>query len=188
MIDPKYDGGMPDYLQHLIKPEPGTGLSSPITHFSHAPDVKELDPSRYGAGIPGDERSRVLKRPGGVKERAYGYLGAPGQVKPEPGLGPHAYQGQANDLYDLHKDPLKLALLATEANRTNPLGNFNPGVVNTAQAQNDMERMAKEHGYSGVANPKAAYPMAALFNKTPVQPTTSDDSVAKALRLTAPAA
>jgi hypothetical protein len=183
MVDPKYEGGMPDYLQHLIKPEPGTGLSSPITHFSPSPDVKELDPGRYGTGIKGDERARVLKRPGGVKERVYGYLGAPNQVKPEPGLGPYAYAGQANDLYDLTHDPVRLGLLATEANRSNPLGNFNPGVVNTAQAQNDTERMAKEHGYSGVANPKAAYPMAAVFGKVPVTPAAGSDVVDRALEM-----
>jgi hypothetical protein len=184
MIDPKYEGGMPDYVQKHIAPEPGTGFSSPISHYSTSPDVKELDPSRYGTGIPGDERSRVLKRPGGVKERAYGYLGAPGAVPPEPGLGPHAYAGRASNLYDMTKDPLQLGTLATEANRNSPLGNFNPGAVNQGQAMNDFERMAKEHGYSGVANPKATYPMAALFNKTPVQLAASDDTVQRALRLT----
>ena len=122
-----------------------------------------------------------MKRPGGVKERAYGYLGTPDQIKSEPGLGPHTFTGQAHGLYDLAKDPIRLGLLAAESNRRSPLGNFNPGVVNQAQAMNDTERMAKEHGYSGVANP-----MAALFDKTPVQPAAQDDSVQKALRLTAP--
>lgn len=186
MNDPKYEGGVPDYLQHLIKPGPGEGISSPITHFSHEPGLTELDPARYGTGIPGDERSRVMKRPGGVKERVYGYLGTPSSVKPEPGLGPNASTGKAHGLYDLSADPLRLALLAQELNRNSPLGNFNPGVVNQGQAMNDTERMAKEHGFSGVANPNAAYPMAALFNKTPVTPVKQDDTMQRALRLTAP--
>jgi hypothetical protein len=186
MNRPDYEGGMPDYVQKHVEHEPGTGFSSPITHYSPSADVKELDPSRYGTGIPGDERSRVLKRPGGVKERAYGYLGTPQSTKPEPGLGSNAFVGQAHGLYDLTSDPIKLGLLAQESNRRSPLGNFNPGTVNQAQAMNDVERMAKEHGYSGVANPKAVYPMAAMFNKTPVQPAPQDDTVNKALQLTAP--
>jgi hypothetical protein len=186
MNRPDYEGGMPDYVQKHIKPEPGTSFSSPISHYSHDPGIKELDPSKYGTGIPGDERSRIMKHPGSVQQRAYGYLGAPGAVKPEPGLGQHAYAGQAENLYDLTKDPAKLHLLAQESNRTSPLGNFNPGVVNQAQTMNDVERMAKEHGYSGVANPKAAYPMAAMFGKVPVQPAPQDDTVQRALRATAP--
>ena len=35
---------------------------------------------------------------------------------------------------------------------------------------NDIERMAKEYGYEGVANPKAAFPMAAVFNPKEVRP------------------
>jgi hypothetical protein len=186
MIQPEYDGAMPDYIQPLIRPDEGTGMSSPLTHFSHEPDLQELDPTRYGTGIKGDERFRVTRRPGAVQQRAYGYLGTPGQVKPESGLGRHAYTAQGENLYDLSTDPAKLMMLARESNRTSPLGNFNPGMVENDQAMNDAERMAKEYGYSGVANPKAMFPMAAVFNKTPVQPAQQDDIVQKALKITGP--
>ena len=170
MLRPDYAGGLPEHTQKLSRPAPGTGMSSQITHFSHRPDLTELDPSHYGSGIAGDERLRLTKRPGAVYPRAYGYLDRPGGVIPEEGLGGHAYRGQLHDLYDMSKDPMKLGLLAAEANRKNPLGNFNPGTVDNDQAMNDTERMAKEYGYSGVANPNAAFPMMASFGKVPVKP------------------
>ncbi len=168
MHDPQYKGGMPGYLQKLIQP-PSAGMSSPMTHFSNEPNLTELDPSKYGTGIKGDERARLRAYPGAVKERAYAYLGKPGQVKPEPGLGPHAYEAEGHGLYDLTADPHDFKTLARESNRRSWLGTSNPGMVDPSQFQNDIERLAKEYGYKGVANPKAAYPMAANFYPVPVR-------------------
>ena len=168
-LDMHYSGGMPDYMRPLIKPAPGTTMKSPLTHFSTEPDLKKTDPKRYGTGIMGDERDRLTSGPGAVKDRSYFYLGEPDQVTPEEGLGPHRYRGEAEGLYDLSEDPLKFGTLARESNR-NPWGSTsNPGVIDRRAAQNDMERLAKEYGYSGVANPKAAFPMAAMFEETPVE-------------------
>jgi hypothetical protein len=172
-MDPAYKGGMPDYVAKLIKPE--GGMSSPMTHFSHASDLTELDPDRYGTGIAGDEAGR-LNAPGAVKPRSYFYLGEPDKVTPElmlgenkAQLGSHAYTAQGEHLYDMTADPQGLVKLARASNRNSPLSNFNPGSVNQASMANDVERLAKEYGYSGVANPNAAFPMATVFERTPVK-------------------
>ena len=168
-LSPEYQGGMPDYVRQVIKPEPGTGFSSALTHYSTIPDMEQTDPSRYGTGIPGDEASRLRSRPGGVKERSYFYLGEPEAVTPEEGLGSYRYRAQAENLYDITKDPLNLKTLARESNRMPWTSNFNPGTVEPGQFANDLERMVKEYGYTGFANPNAAFPMAVTFDPTQVE-------------------
>lgn len=168
-LDPEYQGGMPEYMRPVIKPEPGTGFSSALTHYSTVPDMERTDPSRYGTGIPGDEASRLRSRPGGVKERSYFYLGEPEAVTPEEGLGSYRYRAEASDLYDITKDPLNLKPLARESNRMPWSSNFNPGTVEPGQFANDLERLVKEYGYKGFANPNAAFPMAVTFDPTQVE-------------------
>lgn len=168
-LDPEYKGGMPEYMRSVIKPEPGTGFSSALTHYSTVPDMERTDPSRYGTGIPGDEASRLRSRPGGVKERSYFYLGEPEAVTPEEGLGSYRYRAEASDLYDITKDPLNLKPLARESNRMPWSSNFNPGTVEPGQFANDLERLVKEYGYKGFANPNAAFPMAVTFDPTQVE-------------------
>jgi hypothetical protein len=165
-----YAGGMPDYIQPMIKPAPGTAMQSPLTHFSTEPDLSSLDPARYGTGIAGDEASRLRSAPGAVKNRSYFYLGEPASVMPEAGLGPHAYVSHSPSLYNMADDPAEIVRLAREANRTPWSSNLNPGSIDQARFMNDIERMAKEYGYEGVANPKAAFPMAAVFNPKEVRP------------------
>jgi hypothetical protein len=46
---------------------------------------------------------------------------------------------------------------------------YNQGVTYPLQEANDMERLVKEYGYEGMANPKASKPMAIMFNETPVR-------------------
>lgn len=168
-LDPEYKGGMPEYMRPVIKPEPGTGFSSALTHYSTVPDMERTDPSRYGTGIPGDEASRLRSRPGGVKERSYFYLGEPEAVTPEEGLGSYRYRTEASDLYDITKDPLNFKTLARESNRMPWSSNFNPGTVEPGQFANDLERLVKEYGYKGFANPNAAFPMAVTFDPTQVE-------------------
>lgn len=168
-LSPDYQGGMPEYMRQVIKPEPGTGFSSALTHYSTVPDMERTDPSRYGTGIPGDEASRLRSRPGGVKERSYFYLGEPEAVTPEEGLGSYRYRAEASDLYDITKDPLNLKPLARESNRMPWSSNFNPGTVEPGQFANDLERLVKEYGYKGFANPNAAFPMAVTFDPTQVE-------------------
>ncbi len=168
-LDMNYQGGMPEYIRSVIRPEEGTYFSSPLTHYSTIPDMEKTDPSRYGTGIPGDEASRLRSMPGAVKDRSYFYLGEPGEVPPEEGLGPYRYRGEAERLYDITKDPMGFKTLARESNRMPWSSNFNPGMVDPGRFANDIERLTKEYGYQGFANPNAAFPMAVTFDPTQVE-------------------
>lgn len=186
-LSPDYQGGMPEYMRQVIKPEPGTGFSSALTHYSTVPDMERTDPSRYGTGIPGDEASRLRSRPGGVKERSYFYLGEPETVTPEEGLGSYRYRAEASDLYDITKDPLNLKPLARESNRMPWSSNFNPGTVEPGQFANDLERLVKEYGYKGFANPNAAFPMAVTFDPTQVERRATGGHITTLRRMSDPA-
>ena len=173
-LSPNYAGGMPEYIQKLIKPAKGTTMSSPLTHFSNEYGLTQLDPARYGTGIAGDESARLMTptgeaKSGAVRDRSYYYLGEPSSVNPEAGLGHHVYTTESKKLYDASADPLNLMTLAKESNRSPHLSNFNPGAVNQQKMMNDFERLVKEYGYEGVANPNAAFPMAAVFNPKDVK-------------------
>ena len=164
--DVNYKGGMPEYIQPLIKPNPETAKSTFLTHFSNEPNLTFTDPSRYGSGIAGAESERLKNYSGAVKDRSYFYTGNPEQVKPEPGLGAYKYISEANNLYDISQDPLKLRTLAQEANRTPWRSNVNAG--QTYNVESDLERLIKEHGYQGYMTGDVTAPSAALFYKTPV--------------------
>jgi hypothetical protein len=140
-----------------------------LTHFSNKPDLTFTDPRKYGTGIKGAEADRLMNYPGAVRDRSYFYMGEPGTVSPEPGLGVNRYRGEASSLYDITQDPLDFQVLAREANRTPYTSKANQGVTYPLQNANDVERMVKEYGYQGMANPKATKPMAIMFKETPVR-------------------
>lgn len=168
-LDPKYAGGMPSYLEAANRPAKGTETQSVLTHFSHNPELQFVDPKRYGTGIKGAEAERLRDFPGGVRDRSYFYMGEPGAVKPEPGLGVNRYRGEASSLYDITQDPLNFRVLARESNRTPYTAKYNQGITSPLQEANDIERLVKEYGYQGMANPKASKPMAIMFKETPVR-------------------
>jgi len=89
-------------------------------------------------------------------------------VSPEPGLAFNRYRGEASSLYDITHDPLEFRALAREANRTPFTSKYNQGMTYPTQDANDMERLIREYGYQGMANPKASKPMAIMFDQTPV--------------------
>ena len=180
MIDLSYSGGMPDYIQTVIRPDPSTTASSMLTHFSHSPDIQLLDPSRYGTGIKGREMERLMNTQNPVMQRSYAYTGDPSMVRPEPGLGRHRYGATSQSLYDLSADPLMLRTLAAEANRTPWTAKYNPGVANPDQAFTDVERMAKEYGFEGLMNPQQG--TAIMYNPTPVQPFQAGGAVKSKLK------
>ena len=169
-IDPKFTGGMPDYLSAANRPAKGTESQSVLTHFSNSPDLQMLDPTRYGTGIKGAEAERLRDYAGGVKDRSYVYLGEPGTVFPESGLGVNRYRGESQNLYDITKDPLGFRPLAREANRVPFTAKYNQGITYPLQEANDYERLVKEYGYEGMINPNASKPMGIMFRPTPVQP------------------
>ena len=107
---------------------------------------------------------------GGVKDRSYVYLGEPGTVAPEPGLGVNRYRGESQNLYDITKDPLAFRELARESNRTPFTAKVNAGITSPLQEANDYERLVKEYGYEGMINPNASKPIGIMFRPTPVQP------------------
>jgi hypothetical protein len=167
-MNPQFAGGIPDYLAAANKPMPGTSIQSPLTHFSNEPGLTFTDPRMYGTGIKGAEAER-LAEPGAVRDRSYFYMGEPGSVLPEPGLGVNRYRGESSNLYDITQDPLNFNVLARESNRTPYTAKYNQGIAYPAQDANDIERLVREYGYEGMANPKASKPMAIMFDKTPVQ-------------------
>lgn len=168
-LSPKYTGGMPSYLEAANRPVKGTETQSVLTHFSNDPNLTLLDPKRYGTGIKGAEAERLRDYAGGVKDRSYFYLGEPGAVAPEAGLGVNRYRGEASSLYDITQDPLNFQRLARESNRTPFTAKYNQGMTYPLQDANDVERLVKEYGYQGMANPKATKPMAIMFKETPVR-------------------
>jgi hypothetical protein len=167
-LSAEYKGGMPDYVRKLITPEKGTETQSVLTHYSNRPDLRFTDPKLYGTGIKGAEAER-LKDPSAVRDRSYFYMGEPGTVSAEPGLGVNRYRGEASSLYDITQDPLDFRVLARESNRTPYTSKYNQGVTSPLQDANDMERLVREYGYQGMANPKASKPMAIMFDQTPVE-------------------
>ena len=172
-IDPKFAGGLPDYLSAANRPVKGTETQSVLTHYSHNPDLQMLDPARYGTGIKGAEAERLRDFAGGVKDRSYVYLGEPGTISPESGLGVNRYRGESQNLYDITKDPLSFRALARESNRTPFTAKVNAGITSPLQEANDYERLVKEYGYEGMINPNASKPMGIMFKPTPVQPRKS---------------
>ena len=168
-LSTEYAGGMPSYLEAANRPAKGTETQSVLTHFSNDPNLQMLDPKRYGTGIKGAEAERLRDYAGGVKDRSYFYMGEPGTVAPEPGLGVNRYRGDASSLYDITQDPLNFQTLARESNRTPFTAKYNQGITHPLQDANDIERLIKEYGYQGMANPKASKPMAIMFKETPVR-------------------
>lgn len=166
-LDIGYKGGMPEYIQSLSKPSLGTTASEMLTHFSHSPDVKFLDPSKYGSGIAGEEMNRLKYAVNPVMERSYAYTGDPAKIKPEPGLGPYRYGARGESLYDVMADPMKFRMLAAEANRVPFTSQANKGLTDPFQSFTDVERMVKEYGYEGMMNPEQG--TAILYRQTPVQ-------------------
>jgi hypothetical protein len=166
-LDIGYTGGMPGYLQGLISPKPGTGLSERLTHYSNVPDLTATDPFMYGSGIRGREMERLRGTQNPVMERSYFYAGDPASVRPESGLGPYRYGAEAENLYDVTKDPLMFRALAAEANRAPFTAKYNQGLTDPNQAFTDIERMAKEYGYSGLLNPQQR--TAIMYQRVPVK-------------------
>jgi len=168
-LSTEYNGGMPEYVRSLVKPKTGTTFSSSLTHFSRDPNMTMTDPTLYGTGLKGDERDRIFGMPGGVANRSYFYLGDPRRVSPEPGLGSQRYSSSSENLYNWNQDPLGLWNISQELNRAPATAKNDPAWIKMPQAKNDVERLAKEYGYSGIANTKHRYPMAVMFDPTPVQ-------------------
>jgi hypothetical protein len=135
----------------------------PFVHFSRSPSIAQLEPRMYGTGIKGQEAGRLADAPD-IKPRSYFYVDKP-DVRPEQGLGPHKYQGIAEDIYPLHDDPLGLSAIAKQKSLDPYLMSQGIQQVNEAQHLNELERLIKQAGYKGYANEDVGL----LFYPTPVK-------------------
>lgn len=122
----------------------------PFVHFSNSPSIGRLEPGMYGSGIKGAEASRLKEAPD-IKPRSYFYVDKP-NVRPEQGLGPHKYQGVAEDIYPLDQDPLGLSAIAKQKSLDPYLMSQGIEQVNQAMHLNELERLIKKAGYKGYAN------------------------------------
>ena len=156
-----FRGGMPDYLMGIV--EPRFGATETLTHFGTKPDIGLLDPQLYGTGIKGSEARRLAQTEQAIVPRSYAYRGQLGEVQPEPGLGPYAYQAQGQNLYDITSDPEKLAMLARIKNTGSYLGSYG-GITDEMQMLTDLERLVTQYGYQGLLDPQKAV----LFSPQPV--------------------
>ena len=175
-LDLKYAGGIPDYLASVNRPAKSTTFASPLTHYSNKRDLEFTDPNRYGTGIKGQEAER-LAGAGDISNRSYFYLGEPGQVRPESGLGSNVYRSESANLYNLNKDPLNFTTLAKVSNSTPFNAAYNPGVINEGGSLNDIDRLVKLYGYEGLAVPSKS--AASMF--VPMK-LTKPQAIAEALR------
>ena len=136
--------------------------SVPFVHYSKAPNISTLEPNMYGTGIKGAESGRLKNAPD-IRPRSYFYTQAGGR-QPEQGLGPHKYQGVAEDIYPLHDDPMGFSAIAKEKALDPYMMQFGREVVDEATHLNELERLIKQAGYKGYANDDVGL----LFDRTPV--------------------
>jgi hypothetical protein len=136
--------------------------SVPFVHYSKAPNISTLDPNMYGTGIKGRESARLKDAPD-IKPRSYFYTQAGGR-QPEQGLGPHKYQGVAEDIYPLHEDPAGFSQMA-KVRAIDPYM-MSQGIerIDEQVHLNELERLIKKAGYKGYANDDVGL----LFDPTPV--------------------
>jgi hypothetical protein len=136
--------------------------SVPFVHYSKAPNISTLDPNMYGTGIKGREAARLKDAPD-IKPRSYFYTQAGGR-QPEQGLGPHKYQGVAEDIYPLHDDPAGFSQMA-KVKAIDPYM-MSQGIerIDEQAHLNELERLIKKAGYKGYANDDVGL----LFDPTPV--------------------
>jgi hypothetical protein len=137
--------------------------SIPFVHYSQAPNISTLDPNMYGRGIKGAEAARLKDAPD-IKPRSYFYTQAGGR-QPEQGLGPHKYQGIAEDIYPLHDDPAGYSAIAKQKAIDPYMMQFGREVVDQKAHLNELERLIKGAGYKGYANDDVGL----VFHPTDVQ-------------------
>ena len=134
----------------------------PFVHYSNAPNISTLDPNRYGTGIKGAEAGRLKGAPD-IRPRTFFYTKAGGR-QPEQGLGPHKYEGVADNIYPLHDDPAGFSAIAKQKAIDPYMMSMGREVVDEATHLNELERLIKQAGYKGYANDDVGL----LFDPTPV--------------------
>lgn len=142
--------------------------STPFVHYSTSPNISRLEPTMYGSGIKGAEAARLKDAPD-IKPRSYFYVDKGSDtMRPEQGLGPHKYQGVAEDIYPLHEDPAGYSAIAKLKALDPYMMSFGREVVDQPTHLNELERLIKGAGYKGYADDNVGL----LFHPTEVQKVT----------------
>ena len=142
--------------------------STPFVHYSTSPNISRLEPTMYGSGIKGAEAARLKDAPD-IKPRSYFYVDKGADtMRPEQGLGPHKYQGVAEDIYPLHEDPAGFSATAKLKALDPYMMSFGREVVDQPTHLNELERLIKGAGYKGYADDNVGL----LFHPTEVQKVT----------------
>lgn len=168
-LDPATEGGIPDYVRPLIKPDPET-VYPPVrvVHFSRGSGIEEVNPKHYGSGHRGSEYE-VAK--GKSPNRSYFYIDPDNVVdKPEGALvsryfNKHKYEGELSGLYPSGDDPAGLVALA---NAYGPTKNSRDPLV-------EFENLVRDYGYSGYAGQSGAMPAAASYEPVRVRQLTEPE-------------
>ena len=149
------------------------GEDMPMTHYGNVEGLDELDPAKFGTGMPAQEAGRLSAAPD-LQNRTYAYLKAD-QV-PESGVGPHRYDFEATNSYDLEADPQGYGKLAqrllTEEDRVYNQARLVEGKypianpVSHERHANMTERLVREAGYEGHHAPQAG--VGVRYDATPL--------------------
>ena len=158
----------PDFMKaaggSIIKKVLEHARSMPFVHYSTSPNISRLEPTMYGSGIKGAEAARLKDAPD-IKPRSYFYVDKGADtMRPEQGLGPHKYQGVAEDIYPLHEDPAGYSAIAKLKALDPYMMSFGREVVDQPTHLNELERLIKGAGYKGYADDNVGL----LFHPTDV--------------------
>lgn len=145
----------------------GKSESYTLEHYSHQPDLEQIDPKFHGTGVKGEESKR--KRNPDWVDRSYHYLAG---TTPEANVGalPHKYLSQVpvNKVYDYQKDPDKLK---------------QKSMWGSSLDRNLYEKNIKEAGYHGYINHGAPGmgSVVALFHPVDVHHISKSEDLIKAI-------
>lgn len=101
--------GLLDEAGYAARPVQRDAVTTDAIHFGNVPGLTKLDPRRYGEGMRGEERSRVMGHRT-LSKRVYFYPWEQRRPFPQPesGVGPHIYATRLRNVYDLNADPRDL--------------------------------------------------------------------------------
>ena len=136
-------------------------------HFGNVGGLNELDPGMYGTGARGVEATRLAQAPD-IRHRVHFYLDD--RAKGERGTGPHRYEANLENVYDLSADPAGIRAKMRERFTTPQDSMINPGMIDWESVMNETERALREQGYGGYITPQGAMPAAVMFGNVPVRP------------------
>lgn len=150
MIDLSYQGGVPDYLRNINRPDAGTAIDNvPVVHYSKTGGLLEIDPSYVGTnmgGVGGIARSEANSIKGyGRPDRSYYFSPTQPLSRIDPVMDrDFIYKGLLDDVYDPISDPSGLLGMAKLHNK---------GVIDRNLFYKDLEQSIKDYGYSGYIAP-----------------------------------